>query len=135
MIENKKIILFDGVCNLCNGAINFIIAHDKKDVFRYASLQSKIGRQLTEERGIDTAKIDSIVLIEPGEAFYIKSSAALHIAKHLSGGYALLKYFLFLPEFLRNGVYNIIANNRYRWFGKKKECMIPSPELKAKFLE
>lgn len=133
--ENKKIILFDGVCNLCNNAVNIIIDHDKNDVFRYASLQSQLGQQLTSERGIDTSKIDSIILIDPGNAYYIKSTAALQIAKHLSGGYRLLSNFLFLPEGFRNLVYDFIAKNRYKWFGKKDNCRIPTPELKNKFLE
>ncbi|MAQ40837.1 thiol-disulfide oxidoreductase DCC family protein [Mesonia oceanica] len=133
--ENKKIILFDGVCNLCNNAVNIIIDHDKNDVFRYASLQSQLGQQLTLERGIDTSKIDSIILIDPGNAYYIKSTAALQIAKHLSGGYRLLSNFLFLPESFRNLVYDFIAKNRYKWFGKKDNCRIPTPELKNKFLE
>ena len=133
--ENKKIILFDGVCNLCNNPVNIIIDHDKNDVFRYASLQSQLGQQLTLERGIDTSKIDSIILIDPGNAYYIKSTAALQIAKHLSGGYRLLSNFLFLPESFRNLVYDFIAKNRYKWFGKKDNCRIPTPELKNKFLE
>ena len=133
--ENKKIILFDGVCNLCNNAVNIIIDHDKNDVFRYASLQSQLGQQLTLERGIDTSKINSIILIDPGNAYYIKSTAALQIAKHLSGGYRLLSNFLFLPESFRNLVYDFIAKNRYKWFGKKDNCRIPTPELKNKFLE
>ena len=133
--ENKKIILFDGVCNLCNNAVNIIIDHDKNDVFRYASLQSQLGQQLTLERGIDTSKIDSIILIDPGNAYYIKSTAALQIAKHLSGGYRLLSNFLFLPESFRNLVYDFIAKHRYKWFGKKDNCRIPTPELKNKFLE
>ena len=133
--ENKKIILFDGVCNLCNNAVNIIIDHDKNDVFRYASLQSQLVQQLTLERGIDTSKIDSIILIDPGNAYYIKSTAALQIAKHLSGGYRLLSNFLFLPESFRNLVYDFIAKNRYKWFGKKDNCRIPTPELKNKFLE
>lgn len=133
--ENKKIILFDGVCNLCDGAVQFIIKHDKKDVFRYASLQSEIGKKLVAERGMDPEEIDSIMLIEPGVAYYRKSTAALEIARDLSGGYSLLKNFLFIPEIIRDGVYDFIANNRYRWFGKKEQCMIPTPELKAKFLD
>ncbi|CAL66598.1 thiol-disulfide oxidoreductase DCC family protein [Christiangramia forsetii] len=133
--ENKKIILFDGVCNLCDGAVQFIIKHDKKDIFRYASLQSEIGRKLVDERGLDPEELDSIILIEPGVAYYRKSSAALEISRDLSGGYSLLKNFLFMPESLRDGVYDFIANNRYKWFGKKEQCMIPSPELKAKFLD
>ena len=133
--ENKKIILFDGVCNLCDGAIQFIIKHDKKDIFRYASLQSEIGRKLVAERGIDPEEIDSIMLIEPGVAYYRKSTAALEISRDLSGGYSLLKNFLFVPEIMRDGIYDFIARNRYKWFGKKEHCMIPTPELKAKFLD
>lgn len=133
--KNKKIILFDGVCNLCNNAINFIIEHDKKDVFRFASLQSDLGKRLVSERGIDPEVLDTIFLIEPGVVYYEKSTAALKIAKDLSGGYSLMKHLLFLPEFIRDGVYNLVASNRYSWFGKKESCMIPTPELKAKFLD
>ncbi|GAA4323649.1 DUF393 domain-containing protein [Pontixanthobacter gangjinensis] len=133
--KNKKVILFDGVCNLCDGAVQFIIKHDKKDVFRYASLQSELGKELVAERGMDPDEIDSIMLIEPGVAYYRKSTAALEIARDLSGGYSLLKNFLFIPEVMRDGIYDFIANNRYKWFGKKKQCMIPTPELKAKFLD
>ena len=133
--ENKKIILFDGVCNLCDGAIQFIIKHDKKDVFRYASLQSELGKELVSERGLNPEEIDSIMLIEPGVAYYRKSTAALEISRDLSGGYSLLKNFLFIPEVMRDGIYDFIANNRYKWFGKKEQCMIPTPELKAKFLD
>jgi len=133
--KDKKIILFDGVCNLCNNAINFIIEHDKKDVFRFASLQSEIGKKLISERGMDPEVIDSIVLIDPGVAYYQKSTAALEISKELSGGYSYLRFFSFLPEVIRDGIYNLIANNRYKWFGKKDACMIPTPALKAKFLD
>ena len=133
--KNKKIILFDGVCNLCNNSVNFIIKHDKKDVFRFASLQSEIGQKLVSERGLDPDELDSIVLIEPGVAYYRKSTAALEISRELSGGYSLLKNFLFLPEGLRDVVYDLVANNRYKWFGKQESCMIPTPELKAKFLD
>ncbi len=132
---NKKIILFDGVCNLCNGAVQFIIKHDKKDIFRFASLQSETGQQLVEERGLDPTEIDSIMLIEPGVAYYRKSTAALQISRDLSGGYRLLKSFLGIPEGLRDSIYDFIARNRYKWFGKKKQCMIPTPELKSKFLD
>jgi len=131
---NKKIILFDGVCNLCNSAVNYVIERDAKDLFRFASLQSKAGIELMEERGIDPNAIDSIILIEPGIAYYNKSTAALKIAKHLSGSISLLRFFSVLPEGFRNLVYDFIAKNRYQWFGKKDACMIPTPELKAKFL-
>ncbi|MDN3594035.1 thiol-disulfide oxidoreductase DCC family protein [Zunongwangia endophytica] len=133
--ENKKIVLFDGVCNLCNDAVIFIIKHDKKDQFRFASLQGEIGKQLLEERGLDPNYLDSIILIEPGIAWYQKSDAALEIAKELSGIYQGLKFFKFLPTGLRDIVYEDIASNRYKWFGKKESCMIPTPDLKAKFLD
>ncbi|WP_103867623.1 thiol-disulfide oxidoreductase DCC family protein [Aquimarina sp. I32.4] len=136
MVEKgKKIILFDGVCNLCNSTINFIIQHDKKDIFRYASLQGDIGKQLIAERNIDTSKLDSILLIDPALAYYYKSTAALQIAKQLSGIYPLLSVFLILPTFFRDWVYDIIAKNRYKWFGKKESCMIPTSKLKALFID
>ncbi|MBZ9631762.1 thiol-disulfide oxidoreductase DCC family protein [Salegentibacter sp. LM13S] len=133
--KDKKIVLFDGVCNLCNNAVTFIIEHDKKDVFRFASLQSEIGKKLVEERGMDPEELDSIVLIDPGVAYYRKSTAALEISRELSGGYSLLKNFSFIPEGLRDGIYNFVANNRYKWYGKKESCMIPTPKLKSKFLD
>ncbi len=133
--ENKKIILFDGVCNLCNAAVQFIIQHDKKDVFRFASLQSETGQKLVEERGLDPLEIDSIMLIEPGRVYYRKSTAALEISRDLSGAYKFLKHFRIIPEGLRDSIYDFIAYNRYKWFGKKEQCMIPTPELKAKFLD
>ncbi len=134
--KDKKIILFDGVCNLCNNAVNFIIERDKKDIFLFASLQSEIGQQLTAERGIDVEEaMNSFVLIDPGVAYYQRSTAALEVSKNLSGGYSILSYFSVLPEGFRDSIYNLVAKNRYKWFGKKDNCMIPTPELKAKFLE
>ncbi|WP_298348722.1 thiol-disulfide oxidoreductase DCC family protein [uncultured Dokdonia sp.] len=130
----KKIILFDGVCNLCNGAITFIIQRDKKDIFRYAPLQSEIGKELAAKHHIDLDKVDSIILVTEDKA-YSKSTAALRIAKQLSAGWPLLAVFLILPRFLRDAVYDFIARNRYKWFGKKEACMIPTPELKSKFLD
>jgi predicted DCC family thiol-disulfide oxidoreductase YuxK len=131
--ENKKIILFDGVCNLCNGSVVFIIKRDKKDVFRFAAIQSEEGQKLIEKYQIDTSKVDSILLLD-GENYSAKSTAALKIARHLKGGYPLLYGFMILPAFFRNWVYDIIARNRYKWFGKKESCMIPTPELKEKFI-
>ncbi|KZS42255.1 thiol-disulfide oxidoreductase [Aquimarina aggregata] len=133
--EGEKIILFDGVCNLCNSAINFIIKRDKKSIFRYASLQSEIGKKLIADRNIDISKIDSILLIDPKIAYYHKSTAALHIAKELSGLYPILSVFLILPKFFRDWIYDIVAKNRYKWFGKKESCMIPTAELKALFID
>ncbi|MDX1333530.1 MAG: thiol-disulfide oxidoreductase DCC family protein [Robiginitalea sp.] len=133
--EGKKIILFDGVCNLCNGAVQWIIRRDQKDVFRFASLQSEIGRELTRSRQIDTDRVDSIILIDPGVAYYIKSDAALEIARELRGYRILPGLFGWIPKRIRDGVYDLVARNRYRMFGKKQECMVPTPELKGKFLE
>lgn len=134
MEKNKKIVLFDGVCNLCNGAIQFIIKRDKKDTFRFAALQSEIGEKLITERGIDTSKVDSIILIDPGVAYYTKSEAALVIGTELKGYRTLSKILSLIPSNLSNIVYDLIARNRYNWYGKKEECMIPTPELQSKFL-
>jgi predicted DCC family thiol-disulfide oxidoreductase YuxK len=135
MKADKKIILFDGVCNLCNRAVQFVIKRDKNDVFRFAPLQSEIGARLVKERNIDISSIDSIILIEPSIAFYVKSDAALEIGKSFGGGYKLLGIFDWIPRLMRDGIYDLIARNRYRWFGKKDACMVPTPELKQKFLQ
>ena len=135
IMENKKIILFDGVCNLCNSSVQFVIKRDKKDIFRYAALQSEIGQELVNQRQIDTSKVDSIILIEPGVAYYTKSDAALEIAQDLGGLWKLTAVFTWIPTSIRNSIYNLVAKNRYKWFGKQDACMIPTPELKAKFLD
>ena len=135
METSKKIILFDGVCNLCNGFVQFVIKRDKNDVFRYASLQSEIGEQLISERGIDTKTIDSVILIEPGVAYYLKSDAALQIGRELKGYRTLSRVLILIPRGLRNIVYDLIARYRYAWFGKKDQCMTPTPDLRAKFLD
>lgn len=131
--KKHKIILFDGVCNLCNDSVKLVIKNDKKDIFRFTALQSEAGVALVTKHGIDTSTTDSIILIDQ-DSVYAKSSAALKIAKHLSGGYPLLYGFMILPKFIRNWVYDIIAKNRYKWFGRKDSCMIPTPQLKKKFL-
>lgn len=134
MEENKKIILFDGVCNLCNGSVQFVIKRDKKDVFRYAAIQSEVGAQLITERHIDTSQVDSIILIEPGVAYFTKSDAALEIAGELGSLWKLTSVFKWIPKSIRDVIYDFVARNRYKWFGKQESCMIPTPELKAKFL-
>jgi len=131
---NKKIILFDGVCNLCDSTVQFIIKHDKEDLFRFVALQSDLGQEIINHIGLDTSKTDSIILYEPGTAYYYKAEAALKIAKELGGVYSLLSIFTVLPNYLNNKVYDYVARNRYKWYGKKEECMIPTPEMKAKFL-
>ena len=132
--QDKLIILFDGVCNLCNSSVQFVIKTDKRDKFRFASLQSETGRQLIQERGIEPSKTDSIVLIEPGIAYYTESEAALRIGLNLGGLWKLLAVFHWIPAALRNPIYRWVARNRYKWFGKRDECMVPSPELTSKFL-
>jgi predicted DCC family thiol-disulfide oxidoreductase YuxK len=132
---NKKIILFDGVCNLCNSAVQFIIKHDKGDVFRFVALQSELGQEILAYIGIDAKNIDSIVLYEPGVAYYCKSDAALKITKSLDGLFSMGIIFKIIPTGIRNSLYDYIAKNRYKWYGKKESCMIPTLELKRKFLE
>lgn len=133
--KDKKIILFDGVCNLCDSAVQFIIKHDEKDVFRFVSLQSDLGQEIIKYIGIDIKKVDSIILYEPGVAYYYKSAAAIRIAKYLGGIFYFAVIFKFLPTEFTNEIYDYIAKNRYKWFGKKESCLIPTEELKSKFLD
>jgi predicted DCC family thiol-disulfide oxidoreductase YuxK len=131
--KEHKILLFDGVCNLCNSAINFVIRNDKKDIFRFTALQEEPGKSLLKKYQIDPKNTDSIVLIENGKAF-VKSTAALRVSKHLNGALPLLYGLIIIPVFIRNAVYDFIAKNRYKWYGKKDSCIIPTPELKSRFL-
>ena len=133
--KNKKIILFDGVCNLCDSLLQFVIRHDKKDVFRFVALQSPLGQKIVNHIGIQNKNIDSVILYVPGVAYYYKSSAALEIARELGGFFQLGTVFKIIPTVLRNYIYDYVAKNRYSWYGKKASCMIPTPELKSKFLE
>ena len=131
--STHSIILFDGVCNLCNGAVNFVIKRDTGNVFKFTPLQEKQGVLLLKMHAVDTQKLDSIVLIENGNV-YIKSSAALRIARKMSNLWPLFFVLLIIPSFIRDGVYDFIAKNRYKWFGKKEQCMIPTPGFREKFL-
>ncbi|MGB5437564.1 MAG: thiol-disulfide oxidoreductase DCC family protein [Maribacter sp.] len=135
MVTGKKIVLFDGICNLCNRSVQFIIKRDTQDEFRFATLQGEIGQRLILERTIDTSKVDSIILIEPGVAYYVKSDAALAIGMHLKGYRTISKVLNLIPSTLRDIVYDFVARNRYSWYGNKEQCMIPTPEIKAKFLD
>ncbi|GGE12659.1 thiol-disulfide oxidoreductase DCC family protein [Psychroflexus salis] len=133
--EGKMLILFDGVCHFCNDSIRFIMKRDQHNLFYFASLQSQLGQKMTKERGIDTEKVDSIILIDPGNAYYIKSTAALEITKKLTGLWPILSVFLYLPEGFRNWFYDFVAKNRYDWFGKMDACPMPSPEEQDRFLD
>lgn len=133
--KDKKIILFDGICNLCNDAVLKVIKYDKKNIFLFSSLQSETGKQITDHLGIDISKIDSIILYEPGISYDIKSTAALKIMQEFKGVWNLTYILLLFPEGFRNLIYDFIAKNRYKWFGKRENCLIPSSELKVKFLD
>lgn len=133
MPQQEQFILFDGVCNLCNSSVNFVIDRDTKNQFKFASLQSEFGQEQVQRLGEDPGQLNSIVLIE-GDRFYRKSTAALRIARRLSGGWPLLFAFVIIPPFLRDMAYDFIAKNRYRWFGKEDTCRIPTPELSHRFL-
>lgn len=133
--QDKKIILFDGVCNLCDSSVQYVIKHDKKDRFRFVPLESELGQKILKHIGINPIHTDSIVLYEPGISYFYKSTAALEIAKGLSGIFTLAAVFKILPTGIRDAVYDYVAKNRYNWYGKKEACMIPTAELKAKFLE
>lgn len=130
----NPIILFDGVCNLCSGSVQFIIQRDPQARFRFASLQSDTGRRLQTELGIDPEALDSILLIEDGR-WSRESDAALRIARGLRGPWKLLTVFRIVPRFLRDRVYRFIARHRYRWFGKSESCWLPTPELRSRFLD
>ena len=133
--KHKQLILFDGVCNLCNTSVQFVINHDKKDKFMFAALQSNVGKQIINQFKLDTSKTDSILLYSKENGLKIKSSAALQVAKHLGFPLNLLSVFFIVPVGIRNWIYDYVAKNRYKWYGKKDECMIPTEELKSKFLE
>lgn len=133
--NNKKLILFDGVCNLCNSSVQFIIKHDKKNIFLFTPLQSVTGKAIIKAHNIDTEKLDSILLYTTKKDLDYKSTAALKIASNLRFPIKLISVFIIIPAFIRNWIYDIIAKNRYKWFGKKESCMIPTVELKNKFLQ
>jgi predicted DCC family thiol-disulfide oxidoreductase YuxK len=132
--QDSNIVLFDGVCNLCSGSVQFIIKRDVKRIFKFASLQSSFGQQQLDKFELNKNLLHSIILLR-GEQVFQRSDAALEIAKQLSGGWPVFYIFKILPRFLRDGIYNLISRNRYRLFGKKDACWIPTPELKERFLE
>ena len=130
--NNHPILLFDGICNFCNRWVNFIIRHDKKNKFRFATLQSDAGKKLLRDYQIPS-KINSAVLIDDGKV-YLKSSVGLRILKHLEGIYYPLYFLSIIPPFIHNIVYDIVAHNRYKLWGKREQCMIPSENIKERFL-
>lgn len=133
-MKSTSIILFDGVCNLCNGAVQFVIRHDPDQQFLFAALQSNAGLQLLNQYNIQSATLSSFILIQDGK-YYTKSTGALRVARRIKGPWQFLYILIIVPKFIRDVVYEWIAQNRYRWFGKKDSCMIPSPEIMARFLQ
>ncbi|WP_049922425.1 thiol-disulfide oxidoreductase DCC family protein [Halopiger djelfimassiliensis] len=132
--DDDPIVLFDGVCNLCNGLVQFIVPRDPDGRFRFASLQSEVGTALLAEHGLPTDELESVVLIE-GEDCYVKSAAVLRIATLLGGWYRLLAPFRYVPRRLRDWAYDAVAARRYRWFGRKDRCMMPTGDVQKRFLE
>ena len=130
---DQPIVLFDGVCNLCDSAVQFIIRHDKKNTFLFASLQSETGQKLLAKFNLPLDELNSFILVDTDKA-YTRSTGALMVLKRLKGLWPLLYGFIIVPKFIRDGVYNWVGRNRYKWYGKKDACMIPTPELKARFL-
>ncbi len=133
-MKEESIILFDGICNLCNGSVQYVLKHDKKKMFRFASLQSDSGQQLLKKYKLPYDNFNSFVLLQ-NEKAYLKSTAALMVAKQLGGVTQILYAFIIVPTFIRDAVYNLISKNRYKWFGKKESCMVPTTELQSRFLK
>ncbi|WP_240687947.1 thiol-disulfide oxidoreductase DCC family protein [Pseudalkalibacillus hwajinpoensis] len=129
--QSTNVILFDGVCNLCNGLVKFMFKYDKKAIFSFASLQSEVADKLLREARIIEAP-DSVIVIRDGEAL-VKSEAALYIVKRLGGIFNLLLIFHIIPRGVRDKLYDVIARRRYKWFGKQEACMIPTPEQRSRF--
>jgi predicted DCC family thiol-disulfide oxidoreductase YuxK len=132
--EDHPIILFDGVCNLCHASVQYVIKHDPKKIFRFASLQSSFAQKILSNYNLPLNDYNSFVLFSDNK-IYTRSTAAILVAKKLKGVVRILYAFIIVPKFIRDGVYNIIAKNRYKWFGKKNECWLPTPELKNLFLD
>jgi predicted DCC family thiol-disulfide oxidoreductase YuxK len=132
-MKQQPVILFDGVCNFCNSAVNFVIKRDKKAQVQFAPLQSDKGRLFLRQYGLPAAEMKSFVFIEEGKA-YTQSTAALRVCRYLNGLWPLCYGFIIVPKFLRDGIYNWIAKNRYKWFGVREQCMMPSPEVRTRFI-
>lgn len=133
MMHDHPVLLFDGVCNLCNGAVQWVLLRDKRDVFRFAALQSETGQDLLRRHQQDTLQYNTVIMVD-GDRLYTHSDAVLEIARRLGFPWRLLFIFYYCPRSLRNAVYNWVARNRYRWFGKSQTCMLPRPEWQHKFV-
>lgn len=130
--QHQPVLFYDGVCNFCNSSVNFIISKEKKPVLTFAALQSAYGDAIKTTFG-NTPVPDSLILFDNGKV-YTKSSAALRVTRYLKGAWPLMGVFWVVPPFIRHFVYDYVARNRYKWFGKKDQCMIPSPDIRKRFL-
>ncbi len=134
MSTTTTILFFDGHCNLCNNSVDFVITRDKKHMFRFAPLQGETAKDVLDDVNIDLEHPDSFVLSKDNEV-YFRSTAALMVARQLGFPWSLMSVFLVVPPFIRDAVYNLIARNRYKWFGRKETCRLPSPEERRLFLD
>lgn len=133
-MSQQPIILFDGVCNFCNSAVNFVLKRNRKANILFAPMQSEAGQKLLQQYHLPVDDMSSFIFIDEGRP-YKQSTAALKVCRYLRGLWPLCFGFIIVPEFIRDGLYNLVARNRYRWFGKKDSCMIPTPEIKARFIQ
>lgn len=133
-VADRPVVLFDGECNLCNNFIQFIIRHDKKKQFLFATLQSAAGEKELQQLRKKTGNVPDSVILQYKGQYYVKSAAALHVLRLLGGAWSMLYAGIILPRFLRNAFYDFVAKNRYKWFGKSDVCMVPTPELMDRFL-
>ncbi len=133
-MSSQSVIFFDGVCNLCNSTVQFVIKHDRRQYFKFAALQSEFAQEQLSGFVLKAKRGDSFVLVEDGKV-YEQSTAALRVAKKLSGLWRLVYIFIVVPPFVRDAVYNFVARNRYKWFGKQESCWVPTPDLKSRFLD
>jgi predicted DCC family thiol-disulfide oxidoreductase YuxK len=132
-LQTEHLILFDGICLLCEGFVRFLLRHDKKKIFKFATLQSSESQTILKSFGEEFQKLDSVLLVSSGKVFH-KSQAVFQMALLLGYPWKIFALFRLVPDFISNGVYDFIARNRYRWFGKREECLLPNPEIKSRFL-
>lgn len=132
-MNEHPVILFDGICNFCNGAVNFVLKQDKKGIFKFAPLQSQEGQKLLQRYSLSTKDLDSFVLIDKAKV-YKKSDASLQVMNKLPWYWKATQLLKIIPAVLRDAVYDFISKNRYKWFGKKDHCVIPTPEMRSRFL-
>ena len=130
----EPLLLFDGECNLCSSVVQFVIRNDKHARIRFASLQSPIGQRVLADVGMRTDDLETFVLLDNGRTF-VRSTAALRVSGHLDGPLKMFRVLTFVPRPIRDAIYRFVARRRYRWFGRRAECWLPTPELRSRFVE